>query len=183
MSHIELLPRYDYKDYLRWEGDWELIEGMPVSMSPAPTRIHQRIATQILYEMKSSLDEEHCKECEVSFENDWKISSNTVVRPDIVFVCGEENEIYLTKAPKIIVEVISPSTAKKDEIIKFDIYENEKVDYYILVYPDDLKAKVYRLRGERYSKVGDFTNEKLIFEDIGCELELDFQKVFKRSRE
>ena len=96
---------------------------------------------------------------------------------------GEENEIYLTKAPKIIVEIISSSTAKKDEIIKFDIYENEKVDYYILVYPDDLKAKVYRLKGERYSKVGDFTNEKLIFEDIGCELELDFQKVFKRFRE
>jgi len=182
MSNIELLPKYNYHDYTMWEGLWELIEGMPVSMAPAPMRKHQNIATEIIFELKSSFKEEECLECEVSFENDWKISNDTVLRPDIVFVCDDDNEKYLTKAPKIIVEILSPSTAKKDETVKFNIYENEKVNYYILVYPDDLKAKVYKIKNDRYSKVGDFTKEKLIFEDIECSLELDFQKVFRRFR-
>ena len=180
MSNVELLPRYTYSDYKIWEGSWELIEGVPVSMAPAPMRIHQNIATQILAAMEASFDEEKCPDCYVSFENDWKISNDTILRPDIVFVCDDENEQYLTKSPKIIVEILSPSTAKKDETVKFNIYEDEKVNYYILVYPDDLKAKVYTLKDNKYTKVGDFTREKLIFDEIDCGLELDFEIVFRR---
>ncbi len=181
MSVLDLLD-YTYEDYKRWEGEWELIEGAPVSMAPAPMRIHQNIATEIIYALKNSLDEEFCPECVVSFENDWKVSEETVVRPDIVFVCEDEGEAYLTKAPKIIIEILSPSTAKKDETVKFDLYESEGVQYYIIVYPDDLKAKVYTLKEGKYRKVGDFTHEKLHFDDLSCELELDFISVFGKYR-
>lgn len=182
MSNIELLPKYTYNDYSIWEGEWELIEGVPVSMAPAPMRIHQNIATQIIFELKTSFQEDACPNCDISFENDWKLSNDTILRPDIVFVCDDDNEKYLTKAPKIIVEILSPSTAKKDETVKFNIYEEEKVNYYILIYPDDLKAKVYKIKNDKYSKVGDFTKEKLIFKDLGCSLELDFEMVFRRFR-
>ncbi len=177
MSVAEIL-NYTYKDYEIWEGEWELIDGMPVSMAPAPTRVHQNIATEILVALKNALGDEACPECVVSFENDWKISNNTILRPDIIFTCDDEGIQYLTKAPKIIVEILSPSTAQKDETIKFDIYEKEGVNYYILVYPDDLKAKVYQLKEGTYLKVGDFSKELLEFEGIGCEISLDFAKVF-----
>lgn len=182
MSKIEFIPQYTYSDYCLWEGEWELIEGIAISMAPAPMRIHQNIATQIIYELKKSHDDQECPECIISFENDWKVSDNTILRPDIVLVCDDEGKKYLTKAPRIIIEILSPSTAKKDETIKFDIYEEEKVDYYILVYPDDLKAKAYKLENSRYTKIGDFTKEKLIFEDIECDLEIDFEEVFRRFR-
>lgn len=182
MSNIEFLPKYDYSDYTMWEGDWELIEGNPVAMAPAPMRIHQNIARQIIFELQGSYEENDCPDCEISFEVDWKISNHTTLRPDIVFVCDDNNKKYLTKAPKIIIEIISPSTAKKDETIKFNIYESEKVEYYILVYPEDLRAKAYKIKNDKYTKVGDFTKERLIFKDIKCDLELDFKKVFKRFR-
>ena len=182
MSKIEYLPQYTYNDYSMWEGEWELIEGIAISMAPAPMRIHQNIATELLFELKKSHDEDKCPNCTISFENDWKISDNTFLRPDIVLVCDEDNEKYLTKAPKIIIEIISPSTAKKDETVKFDIYEDEKVNYYILVYPNDLKAKAYKLKDDKYTKIADFTKEKLIFEDLDCDIEIDFEKVFKRFR-
>ncbi|MEA3456483.1 MAG: Uma2 family endonuclease [Campylobacterota bacterium] len=180
MSNIELLPKYTYSDYKNWEGDWELVEGVPISMAPAPMRVHQNIATEIIFALRNSFREDMCPDCYVSFENDWKISNDTILRPDIVFVCDDENKKYLTKAPKIIIEILSPSTAKKDETVKFNIYEDEKVNYYILVYPDDLKAKVYTIKDDKYTKVGDFTKEKLVFDDIECELELDFEIVFRR---
>ena len=37
-------PHYTYDDYCQWEGRWELIEGMPYAMSPAPVPAHQRVA-------------------------------------------------------------------------------------------------------------------------------------------
>ena len=180
MSVAELL-NYTYEDYKNWEGSWELIDGVPISMAPAPMKIHQKIASELFFQLKQNLDNE-CSECEVLYETDWKISNNTTLRPDILLVCNDEGEAYITKAPKIIIEILSPSTAKKDETVKFDIYEEEKVQYYILVYPNDLKAKVYTLKNNSYTKVGDFSNEKLTFDDVECELKLDFEKVFRRFR-
>jgi len=181
MSVVAIL-NYTYDDYVNWEGEWELIEGIPVSMAPAPMRIHQNIATELLFVLKSSLDEESCPECMLSYENDWKVSEETVLRPDIVLVCDDEHEAYLTKAPKIVVEILSPSTAKKDETVKFDIYEAEGVQYYILVYPDDLKAKVDSLKDGKFIKVADFTHEVLDFDDLECDITLDFKRVFQRFR-
>ncbi len=180
MSVAEIL-HYTYADYCQWEGEWELIDGIPVSMAPAPVKIHQQLSGGIFMALNQTMQDD-CVECEVLYEVDWKVNEETVLRPDIVLACEDEGEAYLTKAPKIIVEILSPATAKKDETVKYDIYEAEGVQYYILVYPDDLKAKVYGLKEGKYIKVGDFTHEILDFEDLACDISLDFSKVFKKFR-
>ncbi len=171
---------YTYDDYKEWEGNWELFEGVPVAVSPAPMRKHQSLASEINRHLRNQLD--NCMECEVLGEVDYKINENTILRPDITLSCGETNEYYLTKAPKIIVEIISKSTAKRDETYKFDIYEREKVKYYIIIYPDDLFAKVYKITDTKYDKQGDFSNETYTFDEIECKLSIDFKKVFERFR-
>ena len=169
---------YTYDDYKLWEGDWELIDGQAIAMAPAPVITHQAIAFNIAYELRKN---RACEECLVVLEEDWVISDDTVVRPDVALICNETGD-FITKAPKIVVEVISPSTARRDEKIKFDIYEKEKVPYYIIAYPDHLKAKVYRLVEGRYDKVGDFTDEVLQLDEIDCPTAVDFHEVFKRFR-
>ncbi|MEA3491533.1 MAG: Uma2 family endonuclease [Campylobacterota bacterium] len=176
----QAIEYYTYDDYKEWEGEWELIDGIPLAMSPAPLRRHQGIATVIIAELHNQL--EACQECEVLGEIDYKVSDDTILKPDIVLTCGETNESYLTKAPEIIVEIISKSTAKRDEKYKFEIYEREKVNYYILLYPNDLRAKIYRLKGSKYDKEGDFLQESYSFEETTCEITLDFARVFKRFR-
>ena len=171
---------YTYDDYAQWEGDWELMDGIAISMSPAPMRKHQSLAYEIARVLGNQIEE--CQECEVLGEVDYKINDYTLVRPDVVLTCGETHEKYLIKAPEIIVEVISKSTAKKDETYKFELYEQEKVKYYILVYPDDLSAKIYKLDGKKYDKQGDFSLESYHFEETRCGVSLDFQKIFKRFR-
>lgn len=176
----EDLPHYTYDDYVQWEGKWELINGIAYAMAPAPMRKHQGLAYEIAHRLRLEIEE--CELCEVLGEIDYKIGEDMVLRPDVVLSCGETNENYLTKAPEIIVEVISKSTAQRDERYKFDIYEREKVKYYILVYPDDLLAKVYKLDGKHYDKQGTFTTESYKFEETSCGVELDFSSVFKRFR-
>jgi len=171
---------YTYDDYKNWEGNWELIDGQPYAMAPAPMRKHQSLASKIISYFDHQL--ENCQICEVLGEIDYKIDEDTVLRPDIVLTCGETNEAYLTKAPEIVVEIISPSTSKRDEKYKFSIYEEEKVKYYVLVYPDDLVAKIYKLDGKKYDKQGVFSHETYNFEGLKCDIKLDFDKVFKRFR-
>ncbi len=171
---------YTYDDYKFWQGDWELFGGVPLAMSPAPMRKHQSIASEIIRQFANQLDD--CPLCEVLGEVDYKVSEDTILRPDIVLTCNETHDTYLTKAPQIIVEILSKSTAKRDEVYKFALYEAQKVNYYILIYPDDLVAKVFKLDDKKYDKQGDFTLERYTFEETTCKVSLDFEKIFKRFR-
>ena len=180
MAAIDYLSHYNYEDYKQWEGKWELFDGFPVAMTPSPMITHQAIAYAVARELSNQIDE--CEKCLVLGEQDYKLSDDTVLKPDVVLICDEPNDAYITKAPEIVVEVVSRSTARNDEHYKFDRYEAEKVNYYILVYPDDLYAKVYRLVDGKYDKQGDFSRESYAFDDTTCGASIDFDKVFRRFR-
>ena len=177
---MQAIENYTYDDYVLWEGRWELIEGFPLAMSPSPTIIHQTIASNILFEIRRSMGE--CENCVVITEEDWKVNENTVLKPDVVLICNELNDNYITKSPELVVEVISSSTAKRDEKFKFNIYEKEKVPYYILAYPKEFKAKIFKLKGDKYSKEGDFFTEIYNFDGLTCPVRIDFDAVFKILR-
>ena len=168
---------YTYEDYKNWEGDWELIEGVPYAMAPAPVKKHQFLAYSIARELGNSLN---CEECEVLGEVDYKVNEETILKPDVVMTCNDNGINYLIKAPEIVFEVISPSTARRDEVYKFKIYEEEGVKFLGLVYPNDLVAKIYKNENGKFQKIGDFTNEKFDFEI--CGIKVDFDNVFKKLR-
>ena len=180
MGNLAYIEHYTYEDYKKWEGDWELINGIPYAMAPSPVKRHQNLSVKISSQFENQL--ENCKRCEVLIEEDYKISEDTILRPDISIVCNDLNPNFISKAPEVIVEIISPATAKRDEELKFSIYEFEKVKYYILVYPDELKAKVFKHTGEKYTKLGDFLTETISLETSCGNVELDFERAFKRYR-
>lgn len=176
---LEDIPRYTYDDYKQWEGQWELICGVAYAMSPAPMIKHQSISNKIGRYLDEAFD--GCKVCQALLPVDWKISEDTIVQPYNSVICHEpQNDAYITKAPKIIFEVLSKSTAKKDTGIKFEIYEREGVEYYIIVNPDDKVAKVYHLKEGRYIKLIDASHEKVNFNIKECnqEVEFDFSKIW-----
>ena len=171
---------YTYEDYKQWEGDWELINGIAYAMAPAPVKKHQILSGKIFSEFLNELEE--CLECEVLIEADYKVDDFTILRPDVAVVCHDPNKNYIAKAPEIIVEVVSPATARKDEVVKFEIYQQESVKYYVLIYPEELKAKIYKLDGFRYEKEGDFFDQSYTFVLDCKEVAIDFSEVFKRWR-
>ena len=173
---LAYVEHYTVDDYNLWEGDWELIDGMPYAMAPSPMVTHQSINGKIFAQLSEEL--ENCEECQALFEIDWKVAHDTVVRPDTLVICYEPDE-KLTKKPEIIFEVASPSTVTKDEKVKFEIYEREGVKYYILVYPETKVAKAYQLKDGRYIKMGDFSDEKATFLLPKCEIEFDFSKIWR----
>ena len=166
-------PRYIYEDYKLWQGDWELIDGYPFAMAPSPYGKYQKLMSRLLYLLNNELEE--C-DCEVYPELDWIIDESNVVRPDLAVYC-EDIETYPTTTPKIVIEIVSASTAKKDETIKFELYEKEGVEYYILVYPDLEKVRIFRLKNGKYKKV--FEGKSSFGFDL-CDITIDFAKAWKK---
>ncbi len=173
---LDYVEHYSIDDYALWEGDWELIDGMPYAMAPSPMVTHQSINMKISRQLDEELEE--CPDCQALFEIDWEVCSDTVVRPDSLVICYEPDE-KLTKKPEIIFEVASPSTVTKDEKVKIEIYEREGVKYYVIVYPDTKVAKAYELKDGRYIKKGDFSDERTIFTLPTCDIEFDFSKIWR----
>ena len=133
---------------------------------------HQKIVTRISYELYKYIC---CKKCFPIINLIW-VTKKRIIRPDVIFTCSDEEE-KLTQTLEIIVEVVSKSSAKRDEVVKFDIYEKERVKYYVLAYPEFKKAKIYKLKDGKYQKIGDFYNERFEF-DLDCKTAIDFSKVF-----
>ena len=81
-------------------------------MAPSPMKRHQALAYEIARILGNEIED--CRDCEVLGELDYKISNDTIVRPDIVLTCNETSQDYLLKAPEIVVEVVIKSSARLD---------------------------------------------------------------------
>ncbi|MEJ7621289.1 MAG: Uma2 family endonuclease, partial [Aquificaceae bacterium] len=74
-------PHYTVEDYLRWQGDWELIEGIPYAMA-SPRPINQYLLNELGAFLRNVFLQEECSICKVYVELDWYVSFDTVIRPD-----------------------------------------------------------------------------------------------------
>lgn len=84
----------------------------------------------------------------------------TVVQPDIVVVCDESklDEKGCNGAPDLIVEITSPSTAQKDKLHKFNLYEKYGVKEYWIVEPESKIMSVFVLQEDkRYGRPEIYT--------------------------
>lgn len=174
---LEELPHYTYDEYVHWEGRWEIIYGIAYNMSPAPMYEHQRISNNIAWQLNEKLND--CQECKAVLPMDWKIDEDTVVQPDNMVICYTPETPYLTKAPKLIFEIVSKSSYKKDTVTKYGIYGQEGVPVYVLIFPEDKLAKVYHLVEGRYVKLGDYSKESANLDFSECSMDFDFGRIWE----
>jgi len=174
----EFLPNYTYADYLKWEGNWELIDGIPYAMSPSPSFKHQRINGKIFRQFDSLLDK--CSNCEAILPFDWKVDEKTVVQPDISVICKPvKNQNYLDFAPTVVFEILSPATSLKDRNVKFEIYKSAGVKYYVIIDPIKETAEIFELFRKNYKLLLKTKDKKLLFKLVGCDINFDFSKIWE----
>ncbi len=180
MPNLAYQPEhYTTEDYQHWEGDWELIEGIPYAMSPAPALKHQTLSMGLARLLDEALDP--CPHCRALFETDIYFSSDTVVRPDLLIICHTPEGEFITRAPDLVVEIISPRRARHDEHTKFQLYQSEGVAYYLIAYPDERKIKAWQLIDGNYRKIGDFHDQSLDLTLNGCPVTLNFAKLWQKK--
>jgi Uma2 family endonuclease len=149
------IPTYTINDWKLWEGDWELIKGSPVAMSPSPLSKHQLMGSDLVIYLGNALKKNKATcNCRIVYEEDWIIDESTVVRPDIMIICGSiEPNNHIIVTPSLIVEIFSKSTLLKDRNTKFNLYEFCGVKYYLMVDPDSNSVEVFELIDNKYKQI------------------------------
>lgn len=180
MSAVKLLPYYTYNDYCNWKGRWELIEGIPYAMSPAPSPRHQWLVINIASEFREALKKSKCTQCKVYDFVDVKVEEDTILQPDASIICGAINKKFVDFPPTLVVEILSDSTALKDRITKFSIYEKFGIKYYVIIDPDKEVVEIYALEDAKY-KSQSFTAETLFTFSLSedCLFDILFKNIWE----
>ena len=168
-------PKYTYEDYKNWKEDWELIDGYPMQLLPSASPKHSKTQTKLIVQAGNSLNKNEKCDCTLFTELDWKINQETVVRPDIMIICGETSSDVLEFPPILIIELLSPYNLKNDRVLKFDIYRENGVKFYLMVDCQNEKVEVYELIDNYYKEVN--CNKFIL--DKTCQIEFDFISLWK----
>lgn len=177
MLQEQYIQKYTYNDYLQWEGEWELINGYPYAMSPAPVPKHQKTGNNINFSFTEALrkNKQDCV-CDLLYESDWIVNHDTIVKPDMMIVCGSYDDGKAIEfPPSLIVEIFSPSTRLKDRNTKFKLYEQTGVKYYLMVDTDQKAIEYFQLVDNKYSQQEKLLNFKLT---ETCSIEVLLNNIF-----
>lgn len=184
---------YTYQDYLEWdeEGRCELIDGVVYDMTPAPSRRHQGISTELLVQIRNHLGRETpCRVYAAPFDvrlpnaDEADESVRTVVQPDISVICDPSklDDKGCRGAPDWIIEIISPSTVSKDYIRKLTLYEKHGVREYWIVHPVDKIVMAYRMNEEgRYGRPEISSVEDRLESQVIAGLVIDLGEIFAQE--
>lgn len=139
--------RLTHDDYLLFPDDGlrhEILDGEHyVTASPRAT--HQRVSGHLSFLLTAHCREHHLGEIFVA-PFDVILSEHNVVEPDILFVSNERAAIvqdWVRGAPDLVIEILSPSTRRRDETLKARIYREQGVLEYWIVDPDAETVKVW----------------------------------------
>ena len=180
MSAAKLLPHYTYEDYCNWEGRWEIIDGIPFAMSPAPTLRHQMLVINIASEFRSSIKKSKCKKCKVYDFIDVKISDDTILQPDCSIICKPTNKKFLDFPSALVVEILSPATVLKDRHTKFSLYENFGIKYYVIVDEQKEELEIYCLENSKYILQKNSPDTPFTFSlDDDCKIDVLLKNIWE----
>ncbi len=122
-------------------------------MSPSPLEIHQQILINLAADIHFYVKSRKAGEVRVA-PYDVFLNKKNVYQPDIIFLSNENLDKIKTNgfhgAPDLVIEILSPTTAKYDLEDKKDIYEQYAVKEYIVINPADKSVIVYALQNENF---------------------------------
>ncbi len=176
--------RFTYAEYCTWDDDqrWELIDGLPYNMTPAPTTRHQRILGNLHLCISSYLAGKSCTP--FLAPTDVVFDEHNVVQPDLLVVCdqGKITEANIQGPPDLVIEILSPSTGRKDRREKKALYERFGVREYIVLDPLNETLERLTLADGGYGQPDVFGWDETMMLIVLPELELELWTIFEKER-
>ena len=158
-----------YQEY----QETELIGGKLVAMSPSPLVNHNRVSRNIFHIFNSYLKGRRCEP--FSDGVDLYLTEDDRFIPDMMVVCDPDkikpDGVY--GAPDLVVEVLSPSTARYDRGRKMEVYARCGVREYWIVSPGDRTVEQYFQEDGRL----------VLHSAYGMELEAILNKMTQEERD
>ncbi|MDR1706122.1 MAG: Uma2 family endonuclease [Clostridiales bacterium] len=170
---------FTFENYLAWDdsADYELIDGAAYAMAP-PSRRHQDISINLILQLGAFLRGKRCKLYHPPFAVRLGefAAQDTVLIPDITVVCDRSklDNYGCVGAPDMVVEILSPSSQKRDRVTKFEMYRRAGVKEYWIVDPEERTLEQYVLSGGKYYvQTYDETATVAVASLEGCVIDLN----------
>ena len=131
MKSLQPVTLSEFGAMKKEEGrNYELIDGI-VIMSPRPSLAHQWISGKLFLELWHILKGTSCMPIQ---EIDLVLDEQNFI-PDLMVICNEDirERKHYDKPPMIAIEIISPTSASRDHILKRRKYEQLGVREYWIV--------------------------------------------------
>jgi Uma2 family endonuclease len=131
-----------YDDYLEIPDQpgyrFEILDGMLIK-EPSPSVIHQRASRKLQRILEDYFGETDPEGEVFNAPLDVTPLEFNVLQPDLFYVSEAQESIvkdaHIEGAPTLVVEVISPSSSRKDRLQKMRIYQKAKIQHYWLLDP------------------------------------------------
>ena len=187
----DLTGTYTAADFINWKVDelMELIRGKVYRMTPSPSAWHQRIFSDLYTQMiKTAELRKECRVWQAPLDvylvhpgQDFRETSN-VVEPDLFIVC-DPSKIHTRGCigtPDFVVEILSPSTRKKDSSLKLELYEEYGVPEYWMISPMEKMILRYQLNEKgKYEHRPAITEEGVVSPRDFPSMKIDLEELFK----
>jgi len=173
-----------YADYAALDdaNRYELIDGVIHLMAPGASESHQDASGELFLQLGMFLRDKKCKLYHPPFDvclNAEGDGDTTVVQPDLFVVCdlSKLDGKRCNGAPDLVIEILSPSSAGRDNLLKYNIYMNAGVREYWIVDPNDKIVRICLLKDKKYETT-DFINPDILPVNVleGCQI--DMKRVF-----
>ena len=138
------------------DHQYEIIDGV-LYMAAAPAKKHQRLSMRVIRIVDPFVERHELGEVFHS-PIDVVIGEHDVVQPDLIFIRRDRLHIYQPNGdvigpPDLVVEILSPSTRRRDLIQKAKLYAWFGVPEYWQLNPDTPSFRLLTLRGRQYEEV------------------------------
>lgn len=162
----------------------ELIDGVIYNMA-APTNVHQILVFRIAAQLDAWI-ERRKGDCMVMISPmnvQLDREDKTVLQPDVYVVCNRDKmmENVLYGEPDLVVEVLSPSSSKKDRVIKYNKYRYAGVREYWIVDPKMQRIIVYDFEQAADPAIYTF-EDKVPVHIFDGEAAIDFADIYRRVK-
>src|SRR5687768_12446077 len=155
-----------YEDFVLFPDDGkrhELIDGEHF-VTPSPNQRHQSAVMNLILALAPAVRERGLGRVFVA-PFDVVFTRHDVVEPDLLYVSVERSAVLtdanVQGAPDLVIEVLSPSSRRQDEVLKRDLYERGGVAEYWIVDPEAETVKVFR-RAEGGAEASRFARPLLL---------------------
>lgn len=161
--------KYTYQDYVLLPEEpgyhFEILEGVLIK-EPSPNVMHQRVSRRIERILEDYFAEVDGEGEVFNAPLDVTFHDITVVQPDVFYVSGEQTQILkearIDGPPALVVEVLSPSSGRRDRLQKLRIYQKVQVQHYWLIDPQERTLECFCLRDGVYALVAAGMDEDIV---------------------
>lgn len=145
---------WTYEDYLKLPDDgkrYEIIDGV-LYVAPSPRTAHQVLVGSLhiaLAQLQAT-----GQGLALVAPLDVRMPGTDPVQPDLMFIGTEQSAIIKPKCiqgvPKLLIELLSPSTARLDRVVKLNKYATCGVPHYWIGDPSQRTLELFRLENNAY---------------------------------